>query len=87
MLFYTGLTSIAQFETLFLLLSPYLPKIQYCRGAKRILSTKVRYFTKKNNKKLTLKNEFLLTLMRLRLGTLNEDNFFNSSSFNEEIIS
>ena len=71
--FYTGFTSIAQFNAIFNLLQPYLPKIRYWRGPKRA-STKVkRNFQTKKSKILSHQDEFLLTLMRLRLGLLNED--------------
>ena len=73
MKFYTGFSSIGQFEAVFLLLNPYLPKIQYWRGTKRVVPTKMRYFTRKRNKILSHRDEFLLNLMRLRLGLLNED--------------
>ena len=45
----------------------------YWRGKKRILSSKVQQRTFVDQKKLTSKNEFLLTLMQLRWGLLNEE--------------
>lgn len=73
--FYTGIQSIAMFNTLFLLLSPYLPKLKYWRGAKRSFSKIKRRFVNASSatKILSHRDEFLLTLMRLRLGLLNED--------------
>ena len=73
--FYAGLLSIKLFEAVYNLLLPYIPRLLYWRGTKRIISSKVRprTFMQSSQKKLTSKNEFLLTLMRLRLGLLNED--------------
>ena len=73
--FYTGLSSIMLFETLFQLLKPYLHQLTYWRGSKRAtFNPKAkRTFNKSTQKKLTYKDEFLLVLMRLRLGLLNED--------------
>ena len=49
----------------------------YWRRTKRITSTKIKrrlkFIGAKKNKKLQSKDEFLLVLMRLRLGLLNED--------------
>ena len=73
--FYTGLQSIKLFETLYKLLSPYVTQINYWRGQKRVISTRIKRqtFAKSTKKKITPKDELLLTLMRLRLGCLNED--------------
>ena len=73
--FYAGLLSIKLFEAVYNLLLPYIPRLLYWRGTKRIISSKVRprTFMQSSQKKLTSKNEYLLTLMRLRLGLLNED--------------
>ena len=74
--FYIGLSSIALFNVLFTLLSPFLPKLMYWRGTKRtVTSSKVKrnMLTTRKNKKLSHKDEMLLTLMRLRLALLNED--------------
>lgn len=74
MVFFTGLCSVAAFNTVFSLIEPNLPAVNYWRGTKRHLSTKVRRkFVKCQRKKLSFKDEFLLTLMRLHLGLLNED--------------
>ena len=49
----------------------------YWRGTKRITSTKIerslKFTGEKKNKKLQSKDEFLLVLMRLCLGLMNED--------------
>ena len=73
--FYTGLSSIKLSEAVYNLLSPYIARLLYWRGTKRIISSKIRprTFVQLSQKKLTSKNEFLLILMRLRLGLLNED--------------
>ena len=74
--FYTGITSIDLYETLYKMLLPLIPSITFWRGTKKIVSKKVKPMKAKKkavSRKLTPKNEFLLTLMRLRLGLLNED--------------
>ena len=74
--FYTGISSIALFNVIFSLLSPFLSNLKYWRGAKRSTSyRKVKRKTKTipKTKKLSYKNEMLFTLMRLRLGLLNQD--------------
>jgi hypothetical protein len=72
--FYTGLSSVKLFNSLFDLLS--LMFLIYWRGTKRVvMSSKVRrnFVSRSSKCKLQTKDEMLLTLMRLRLGTLNED--------------
>lgn len=73
--FYTGISTIILFDTIFRLLKPYLPNITYWKGSKRTkVSTKVVKHTRYEKlKKLSQRDEFLLTLMRLRLNLLNED--------------
>ena len=71
--FYTGLSSIQVFNTVFSLIEPILPQVRYWRGTNRITSTKVRTISRSKLKKLCCKDEFLLTLFRMRLGILNED--------------
>lgn len=73
--FYTGLSKIEVFNAIFMLLKPYLPHINYWKGSKRTVSTKVVKHTRAHThlKKLAQRDEFLLTLMRLRLNLLNED--------------
>ena len=74
MTFYTGLSSIAQFDVIFGLLEPYLAHAYFWRGQRRYVSTKMRNFSRRRRRKiLSHKNEFLLTLMRLRLGLLTVD--------------
>ena len=73
--FYTGISSVLLFNTLFSLLKPYLPRLSYWRGSKKRVSTKLqkRTFEKSSQKKLSQKDEFFMTLVKLRLGLLNED--------------
>ena len=73
--FYTGITSIDIFNAIFLLLHPYLKYIKPWRGSKEARrKTKVGTVGwKYQSKKLSLKDQFFLTLVRLRLGILNED--------------
>ena len=74
--FYTGITTIQAFHALYGLILPYLPQTRYWRGPKNhknVYSTKIRRQFDNPLKKLKPKDEFLLTLMRLRLGVLLED--------------
>ena len=53
--FYTGIQSIAMFNVLFLLLSPFLSKLRYWRGAKRTNTyskVKRRFISVSKNKKI-----------------------------------
>ena len=71
--FYTGISSIVLFNTLFLLLKPYFSQARYWRGVKH---SRLNVRQRKSNVKakvLSMKDELLLTLMRLRLGLLIED--------------
>ena len=64
---YTGILSVALFNTIFTLRKPYIPHITYWwKGAKK-------NWKEKMPTSLNPGDEFLLTLMRLRLGLLNED--------------
>ena len=81
--FYTGLSSIEVFSAVFNLIEPYLPSISYwvgpypmhCRQKSYWKSySRVRqYKNHQFKRKPSHKDEFFLTLMRLRLGLLNED--------------
>ena len=68
--FYTGITSVALFNTIFTLIKTYKPHITYWKGQKQILKRTGR---KKVPASLNPHGEFLLTLIRLRLWLLNED--------------
>lgn len=71
--FYTGISSIAIFNVIFLLLKPYLPSIRYWRGPKHARSKVRQRKSTCQGKKLSQREELLLTIMRLRLGLMNED--------------
>jgi hypothetical protein len=74
---YTGIPNSSTFERLYLHLLPICRKMHYWRGVGK-LSTKVpRLFRKSPKKpgrqrKLSIKDELLLTLMKLRLGLGND---------------
>ena len=70
--FYTGISSIPLFNAIFSLLSLYLPKLKYWRGRKTTSIIKRSSYLS-SQKALSHKDEFLMVLMRLRLGLLNED--------------
>ena len=74
--FDTGIQTKEVFSVIFILYKPYLPNIvHWISPAKhRVTSTKKKkHSIIKSSKKLTQREEFLLTLMRLCLGILNED--------------
>ena len=74
--FYTDIQTIEMFDVIFTLIKPYLPNIIYliALAKHRVTSTKImKHSVTESPKKLTQRHEFLLTLMRLRLGILNED--------------
>ena len=73
--YYTGISSIVMFNTIFSLIKPYLSSVRYWRGPKvaRSWSKAKRTFRHSTTKVLSHRDEFLLTLMRLRLGLQNED--------------
>ena len=73
--YYTGISSVLIFNTIFSLIQPYLSKVRYWRGTKVAKSwSKVqRSFRPSSRKVLSQRDEFLLTLMRLKLGLQNED--------------
>ena len=64
---YTGLPAYAVFEAIFVYLEPQLARARRECVADDIYSTKGR------KRKLTLREEFLAVLMRLRLGLIVED--------------
>ncbi|XP_047137433.1 uncharacterized protein LOC124813937 [Hydra vulgaris] len=73
--FYTGISTIALFNVIFLLIIPFLVKLIYGRGPKHVQNTSKlkRRFQSTKYRKLSHRDEFFLTLMRLRLGILNKD--------------
>ena len=75
--FYTGITSISNFEEIYEALWPQIHLITLWRGPKKVISQAVRPKKIATNRprKLTPKNELLLTLLRLRfvlLGTVHK---------------
>ena len=74
MKFYIGINTIVLFDKIFRLIQPFLSDINYWKGQKHTEKfSKVRHRRCNTSKKLSQGDEFLLTLMRLRLGLLNED--------------
>ena len=64
------------FNVIFILIKPYLSNFVYwtAPAKHRVISTKIKkHSATKSSKKLTQRDEFLLTLMRLCLEILNED--------------
>ena len=64
------------FNIVFILIKPYLLNIVYwtAPAKHRVSSTKIKkYSVTKSSKKLIQRDEFLLTLLRLRIGILNVD--------------
>ena len=74
MKFYTGIQTIAIFDIIFDLIKPCLSSIVYWRGESNTVSpSKYTSQKKRRELKVPLKEQFLLVLMRLRLGLMNED--------------
>ena len=70
--FYTGIQSFAVFEALFSLIKPHAPKLVFWRGAK-VISSAVNKKRRHKSHRLCYMDQFLLVLMRLRLGLLLQD--------------
>ena len=75
---FLGLPNKAAFEVLFKLLKKKAPKIKYWQGPKKYSSQNSRNFSSTPKKSgprrlLSVKDELILTLMKLRLGSLNAD--------------
>ena len=73
MRFYTGIASVALFNTIFTLIKTYIPHITYWKGPKHAMRILKRNGTKKMPAPLNPHDEFLLALTQLRLGLLNEE--------------
>ena len=90
MKFYTGIPTVSIFNVIFALIAKYFPNIVYWRGAKRFVSSKVKKHQRDRQTfhKVCKRDQFLLTLMKLRLGLLNEDlaNRFGISSATCSVI-
>ena len=73
MRFYPGIPSVALFDTILLLVKPYIPHITYWKGPKHPMQFLKRTGRKKMPASLNSYDDFFKTFMRLRLGLLNED--------------
>ena len=74
MKFYTGINTIVLANKIFRLMQPFLTDVICWKRPKHAKNfSKVRHRRCNTPKKLSQRDEFLLTLMRLRLGLLNED--------------
>ena len=73
MRFCTGISSVALFNTTFTLIKLYIQNITYQKAATRAMRTLNRTRRKKMPASLNSHDEFLITLMQLRLELLNED--------------
>ena len=73
MRFCTGIASVALFNTTFTLIKLYIQNITYQKAATRAMRTLNRTRRKKMPASLNSHDEFLITLMQLRLELLNED--------------
>ena len=74
MKFYTGINTIVLFNKIFRLIQPFLSDLIYWKGLKHAKDfSKVKDQICNTPKKLSQRDDFLLILMRLRLGLLNED--------------
>ena len=75
--FYTGIPTRKAFDTLYQLLLPKVRELKHWHGPSKVSSPLKHFSTppKKagRHRKLDGKDEFLLTLIKLRLGILNED--------------
>ena len=73
MKFYTGLQTVAIFNLVFDLVKPCLPTMIYWRGKQTRLPSKYKPSQTRRQHRVTHKDQFLMALMRIRLGILNED--------------
>ena len=73
MRFYNGIVSVALFNKIFTLIKPYIPHTMCWKGPKHAIRIIKRTERKKMQTSLNHHDKFLLTLMQLRLGLLNED--------------
>ncbi|KAK6168589.1 hypothetical protein SNE40_019789 [Patella caerulea] len=72
--FYTGIPTLASFLKIESCMSRYFRNIRYWKGPSKV-SNPVRYkrYDSRVKRILTHREEFIMTLMKLRLGALNED--------------
>ena len=74
-MFYTGIPNKEIYDTLFNYVKPRAQNLSYWQGEKKTKQSTVNPHSKRQgrNRKLPLEDEMLLTLMKLRLGLMNED--------------
>ena len=81
---YTGLPSVKALEDLLEFVTPHALSMTYWRGSQKYVERKEPLSAKSGpGRKLTIKEELVMTLMKLRLGLINEligDMFHVSSS-------
>ena len=70
---HTGIASVILFNTIFTLTKPYISHATYCKGPKHAMRILKKTLRKKMTTSLNHHDEFLLTLIRLRLRMLHED--------------
>ncbi len=73
MKFFTGIQTVNIFNAIYDLLKPYLPNLLYWRGSKKIITSKLQKPRKSIPHKVSSKDQFLLVLLKLRLGLMNQD--------------
>ncbi|KAK3105562.1 hypothetical protein FSP39_000540 [Pinctada imbricata] len=75
MKFYTGIPTVAAFDAVYQSISPFLSKVRYWIGPRRVVCNPLKPKNKfhKNLRRLSAKEEMILCLMKIRLGLLNED--------------
>lgn len=75
MKFYTGIPTVDHFNKSYKIIEPMVNKVRYWKGPKYHCNPlKYKVLKKRReNKKLTAREEMILTLMKLKLGLLDED--------------
>ena len=73
MRFYARIASVALFNTIFTLTRLYIQYITYWKGLNHVMQILNTTGRKKMPTSFNIDDEFLLTLVRLRMGLLNED--------------
>lgn len=73
--YYTGIPSVQSFNDIYSVIEPCVKNVRYWKGPKYQCNILYHKKVKKQriNKKLTAKDEMILTMMKLRLGLLDED--------------
>ena len=73
MRFLTGMQKVSILHALYSVLESFIAKVIYWRGSKQVCSSKVNKGNKASFSKICGKDQFLLVLMKLRLGRLTHD--------------